>query len=264
MIVPRCLSHLDLIFCVSRHGLEECRLRHIPVGKCRVVPNGIDPAEFELPPPGPSGLRETEHQAGIRLADRKILLSVTRLVPRKGVAWFVSEVMPRLDACYCYLIAGAGPDFRTIQGLIQHHGLADRVALLGRVPDAARQRLMAQADLFIMPNIRIPGDMEGFGIAALEAGSSGLPVIASNIEGLRDAVIDGVTGHLVEERNVQEYVDKSGARNSAAKPFARSSTKDSTGHTLRRAIMLFSLKPPERPTLGSLRVPPALARSRHP
>lgn len=208
MIVPRCLSRLDLIFCVSRHGLEECRLRHIPAGKCRVVPNGIDPAEFELPPPGPSGLRETEHQAGIRLADRKILLSVTRLVPRKGVAWFVSEVMPRLDACYCYLIAGAGPDFGTIQGLIQRHGLADRVALLGKVPNAARQRLMAHADLFIMPNIRIPGDMEGFGIAALEAGSSGLPVIASDIEGLRDAVIDGVTGHLVEERNVQEYVDK--------------------------------------------------------
>jgi glycosyltransferase involved in cell wall biosynthesis len=49
--------------------------------------------------------------------------------------------------------------------------------------------------------------MEGFGIAALEAGSAGLPVVASNIEGLRDAVIDGVTGHLVEERNVQQYID---------------------------------------------------------
>lgn len=208
MIVPRCLSRLDLIFCVSRHGREECRRRHIAVDKCRVVPNGIDPAEFELPPPEASGLWRIEHHAGIRLADRKILLSVARLVPRKGIAWFVSEVMPRLDACYCYLVAGAGPDFRTIQRLIQNHGLADRVALLGKVPNVVRKLLMAHADLFIMPNIRIPGDMEGFGIAALEAGSSGLPVIASNIEGLPDAVIDGVTGHLVEERNAQEYVDK--------------------------------------------------------
>jgi len=208
MIVPRCLSRLDLIFCGSRHGLEQCIQRRIPPEKCRVVPYGIDPTEFDLPAPDPSGLRDIEAQAGIDLKGRKILLTVGRLVPRKGVAWFVSHVMPQLDRGYGYIIAGGGPDFQAVQSLIQNRGLADRVALLGKVPNATRQRLMAFADLFIMPNIRIPGDMEGFGIAALEAGSSGLPVIASNIEGLRDAVIDGVTGHLVEERNVHQYLDK--------------------------------------------------------
>jgi phosphatidylinositol alpha-1,6-mannosyltransferase len=141
-------------------------------------------------------LRDIEEQAGIDFKGRKILLTVGRLVPRKGVAWFVAHVIPQLDRGYGYIIAGGGPDFFTIQGLIQDHGLVDRVALLGKVPNATRQRLMALADLFIMPNICVPGDMEGFGIAALEAGSSGLPVI------------DGVTGHLVEERNVQQYVDK--------------------------------------------------------
>jgi phosphatidylinositol alpha-1,6-mannosyltransferase len=208
MIVPRCLSRLDMIFCGSRHGLEQCLQRRIPREKCRVVPYGIDPAEFDLQPPDLSGLNEIEAQAGIDVKGRKILLTVGRLVPRKGVAWFVAQVMPRLDKDYRYIIAGGGPDFLTVQGLIQKHGLADRVALLGKVPNATRLRLLALADLFIMPNIRIPGDMEGFGIAALEAGSSGLPVIASNIEGLRDAIIDGVTGHLVEERNVQQYVDR--------------------------------------------------------
>jgi glycosyltransferase involved in cell wall biosynthesis len=208
MIVPRCLSRLDLVFCGSRHGLEQCLQRRIPAHQCRVVPYGIDPAEFELPAPDPSALADIEAQAGVDLKGRKILLTVGRLVPRKGVAWFVSHVMPKLDEGYGYLIAGAGPDFQAVKNLIRDHGLTDRVALLGRVPDAARRRLMALADLFIMPNIRIPGDMEGFGIAALEAGSSGLPVIASNIEGLRDAVIEGITGHLIEERNVQQYVEK--------------------------------------------------------
>jgi phosphatidylinositol alpha-1,6-mannosyltransferase len=208
MLVPRCLSRLDLIFCGSRHGLEQCLQRRIPPEKCRVVPYGIDPTEFDLPAPDPSGLRDIEAQAGIDLKGRKILLTVGRLVPRKGVAWFVSHVMPQLDRGYGYIIAGGGPDFQTVQNLIQDRGLADRVALLGKVPNATRRRLIALADLFIMPNIRIPGDMEGFGIAALEAGSSGLPVIASNIEGLRDSVIDGVTGYLVEERNVQQYVDR--------------------------------------------------------
>jgi phosphatidylinositol alpha-1,6-mannosyltransferase len=208
MMVPRCLSQLDLIFCGSRSGLEQCLRRRIPPHKCRIVPYGIDPAEFDLPAPDPSELRDIKRQAGIDFQGRKILLTVGRLVPRKGVAWFVSNVMPKLDSGYGYIIAGGGPDFLTVQGLIHDHGLADRVALLGKVSNAARQRLMALADLFIMPNIRIPGDMEGFGIAALEAGSCGLPVIAGNIEGLRDAVIDGVTGHLVEERNAQQYVDK--------------------------------------------------------
>lgn len=207
-IVPRCLSRLNLIFCGSRHGMEQCLLRRVPPHLCRLVPYGIEPAEFEPPSPDASVLRGIEAQAGIDFKGRKILLTVGRLVPRKGVAWFVSQVMPRLDRDYAYIIAGSGPDFRAVQALIQDHGLTGRVALLGKVPNGTRQQLMALADLFIMPNIRIPGDMEGFGIAALEAGSSGLPVIASNIEGLRDAVIDGITGHLVEEQNAQQYVDK--------------------------------------------------------
>lgn len=207
-IVPRCLSRLDLIFCGSRHGLEQCLRRRIPRHKCRVVPYGIDPAEFELPPRDPSGLRDIASQTGLDFKGRKILLTVGRLVPRKGVAWFVSHVMPQLDTGYVYLVAGGGPDRPIVQDLIRKHGLADRVALLGKVSNETRLRLMGLAELFIMPNIRIPGDMEGFGIAALEAGSSGLPVIASNIEGLRDAVVDGVTGHLVEERNVRQYLDR--------------------------------------------------------
>jgi glycosyltransferase involved in cell wall biosynthesis len=205
-VVPRCLSRLDMIFCGSRHGMEQCRQRRIPAQLCRIVPYGIDPAEFELPAEDCFRAQDIGALAGIELDGRTILLSLGRLVPRKGVAWFVSQVMPRLDRGYVYLIAGGGPDFQLVQRLIQEHGLAERVALLGQVNNAMRLRLMARADIFIMPNVRIPGDMEGFGIAALEAGSSGLPVIASNIEGLKDAVIDGVTGHLVEERNVQQYV----------------------------------------------------------
>ena len=57
-----------------------------------------------------------------------------------------------------------------------------------------------------MPNISVPGDVEGFGIVAIEAAACGTPVVASDIQGIRDAVIDGETGFLLEERNVAAFV----------------------------------------------------------
>ena len=124
------------------------------------------------------------------------------------MAWFVEHVMPHLDASYCYLVAGNGPDYTSIKTLVERYGLGDRVCLLGRISDEEKKVVYNASDIFIMPNITIRGDVEGFGIVALEAGSCGLPVVASNIQGLKDAVIDGKTGYLVEERDVDGFVGR--------------------------------------------------------
>jgi phosphatidylinositol alpha-1,6-mannosyltransferase len=58
-----------------------------------------------------------------------------------------------------------------------------------------------------MPNVQVAGDAEGFGIVVIEATARGVPVVATGIEGLRDAVIDGVTGTLVPERDVTAWLD---------------------------------------------------------
>jgi phosphatidylinositol alpha-1,6-mannosyltransferase len=58
-----------------------------------------------------------------------------------------------------------------------------------------------------MPNITVHGDMEGFGIVVVEAGSCGLPVVASNTQGIRDAVIEGKTGYLVAEGDAAQFRD---------------------------------------------------------
>ena len=129
-------------------------------------------------------------------------------MPRKGVAWFVEEVMPRLDGSYLYLVAGEGPDFDRIASLVGRWDLQDRVFLLGRVTEDTRNALFHASDLFIMPNIEVDGDVEGFGIAAIEAGCCGLPVIASDVQGLKDAVLDGRTGFLVEAENAEKFADR--------------------------------------------------------
>jgi glycosyltransferase involved in cell wall biosynthesis len=151
--------------------------------------------------------RKLEENTGVSLQSRSVLVTVGRLVRRKGVAWFVRNVMPELDAKFSYLIVGDGPDREHIQELVKNHGLQHRVFLLGKLSDENRNIIFNAADIFIMPNITIPADVEGFGIVAIEAGSCGLPVIASNIQGIRDAVIDGKTGILVEEQNVEAFLD---------------------------------------------------------
>ncbi len=105
------------------------------------------------------------------------------------------------------MVAGEGSERGTIQEIVDRYNLQGCVLLLGEVSDEDRKLIYNASDIFIMPNITVPGDVEGFGIVALEAGSCGLPVVASNIQGLRDAVINGKTGYLVKEGDVEGFAD---------------------------------------------------------
>jgi glycosyltransferase involved in cell wall biosynthesis len=68
--------------------------------------------------------------------------------------------------------------------------------------------LFHTCDVFIQPNIKIPGDMEGFGISVIEAAYCGIPVIASDLEGLKDAIKNEKNGFLIESENADSYVKK--------------------------------------------------------
>ena len=136
-----------------------------------------------------------------------VLCSLGRHVERKGFAWFVTEVLPRLPDDVVYALAGEGPETDNIRGAIERAGLQNRVFLLGRVSDDDLHRLYAGADLFVMPNIHVPGDMEGFGVVMLEAGLSGAPAIAAGIEGILDVIEEGQNGSLVESGDAQAFVD---------------------------------------------------------
>jgi glycosyltransferase involved in cell wall biosynthesis len=205
-IIPKCVSRLDMVICVSRSTKDECTKRKVPRQKCRMIPNGVTPGDF-LMSGSPSEHRLTlEKNLGTPLVDKKVLLTVGRLVKRKGVVWFLENVMPRLDNSYIYIIAGDGPEYKFIIEKIDKHKLNQRVFLLGKVSDEMRNLLYNGSDIFILPNITVENDVEGFGIVAIEAGSCGLPVVASNIQGIRDAVLDGKTGCLVTERDAKSFI----------------------------------------------------------
>ena len=131
-----------------------------------------------------------------------------RLVKRKGVEWFVSNVMPKISKDYVYLISGEGEEGESIRKSIEKNKLEDRVFMLGRTSHELLKLLYNAGDVFVMPNIHVEGDMEGFGIVMLEANSVGLPVVASKIEGIKDALKDKVTGLFAEEKNTDDFIRK--------------------------------------------------------
>ncbi len=200
--IPRLVNKADKIVCVSSNTLDECIKRGIDKKKCLLIPNGINFAATPI-----FSKEELSQKLEVDLNNKVVLLSVGRLIKRKGITWFLNNVFPKLGDEYIFLIAGAGKERGNIEKTIKRKGLSKKVFLLGKVSEKMKFSLYEHADLFVMPNIHIEGDAEGFGIVLIEAASFGLPSVASNIEGIPDAVIDGKTGILVQEKDVNGFVE---------------------------------------------------------
>ena len=202
-LIPSSLKKADRVFAVSRHARQLCLSKGIPPEKVTVIPNGINLELVEHNNPGE--IKAVLDKFGIDPAGRKVLFSVGRLIKRKGFAWFLENVFPLLPEETVHIIAGRGPELPALMELAVRLGLEKRIHFPGYVTEQEKNCLYQAADLFIMPNITAKNDPEGFGIVILEAGIYGLPVIATGIEGIQDAVIEGVTGRLIPEMDAPAF-----------------------------------------------------------
>ena len=138
-----------------------------------------------------------------------ILLSVGRLTARKGLAEFVRLCLPAVVAevpDVQFVVVGAAPVHAlrhtqdagaSIRAAIADNGLAERVHLLGPLDETGLELAYSGADLNVFPVRDLPGDVEGFGMVALEAAAFGLPTVAFDVGGVADAVAEGRSGALV-------------------------------------------------------------------
>ncbi|MEB3329207.1 MAG: glycosyltransferase family 4 protein [Candidatus Sericytochromatia bacterium] len=176
------LPRFDAVLAISEATRQACLARGVPPDRCQVVPPPVRPG------PVVADRGRLEATLGLGLGGRAIVLLLGRLVPRKGALWFLEAVVPRLPEEALVLVAGEGPEAARLAEQVRAGGLAGRVVLLGRVNDDTRALLYGTADALAMPNLPTAGDMEGFGLVAVEAAMAGLPVVAADVEGLRDAV----------------------------------------------------------------------------
>lgn len=198
------IKKIDKLIAVGNETIRIAKEKGIPESKLSFIPNGVDLQKYG----GNFSRTDLEKLLGENLTDKIVILTSGRLAKRKGVAWFVRNIMPKLSESILYVIAGDGADRENIVQAIKETGLSKKIKLLGYVTDDVRDMLFNTCDIFVQPNIRVAGDMEGFGISVIEAAYSKIPVIASSLEGLKDAIRDGENGFLVEHEKAHAWEQK--------------------------------------------------------
>lgn len=179
------IERSDRITSVSQ-WLKDETIRAFGCGNCRVdvVPNFVDPAIFDRAKHG-TGLRQ-ELGGG-----KPVLMHISNFRPVKRVRDVV-RVFAKVRASVpsVLVMVGDGPDRGAAEEEARLLGVAQDVKFLGKIDAVAP--LLAAADLYIFPS-----ESESFGLSALEALASGVPVVAARVGGVPEVVRDGVTGALL-------------------------------------------------------------------
>lgn len=170
-------------------------------GRMVKVAPGIDVDHFS--PQDSSQLRSE-----LNLEKKKVIVSVGRLVHRKGQDHLIQsmpEILKQVPDAHL-LMVGRGPYLEHLAKLVAVNKLENHVSFIGRIQYAELPKFICAGDVFAMPSrSRFAGlEVEGLGIVYLEASACGLPVVAGSSGGAPDAVVDGVTGVVVDGTNNDE------------------------------------------------------------
>jgi phosphatidylinositol alpha-1,6-mannosyltransferase len=189
------------IFPVSRYT-RKAVLEHAPGNENKVIAvhNGVNLESFRTTAVSPDSRAKYKQQG------EKVLLTVTRLHPYKGVDRMLQSLPEILRSVpdVKYLVVGVGPDRARLEAMTAQLGLEGQVRFLGRLPFAEIVELYSLADLFVLLSREELPDVEGFGLVFLEAAACGLPSVGGRSGGIPEAVDEGKSGWLVDPSNTHQ------------------------------------------------------------
>jgi phosphatidylinositol alpha-1,6-mannosyltransferase len=202
-IWPKFFRHSDLVLVNSSATAQLAQAKGIPVESLYVLNPGTDIPTLDVS----AGFRFRERH---RLGERAMLLSVGRLTRRKGLAEFVEYGLPSVlrenpDAILVIvgeeavdaLNSSGGAQRERILNRARAAGVDTRVRFLGNLTDSELSEAYQAADVHVFPVLDLEGDVEGFGMVALEAAAHGLASAAFAVGGVPDAISQGTSGLLV-------------------------------------------------------------------
>ncbi len=206
--LPKVFDALSGVISVSSATREECIKRGMDPSKGVALPNGFNLEEFNIDIEKEQAREKLEKTFDISIENKHLLITVGRQVKRKGHEWFITEILPKITSDFVYLAIGDGPEHEKLKEIRDNSDQKEQIILAGRQPDEILNYTYAAGDLFIMPNIPVEGDMEGFGIVLLEANLAETPAIASDLEGIRDVITNGENGYKIEVGNSDVFASK--------------------------------------------------------
>lgn len=196
----------DAVTYVSEYTRRRFAAAFGPHARLVHQPGGVDTEKFR-----PDPLRRKAIRQRYGLADRDVIVCLSRLVPRKGQDLLI-KAMPeivRQAPNAVLVVVGGGPYRSSLEALARRHGVTDHVIFTGRVPADEIVDHHRMADVFAMPCRTRGGglDVEGLGIVYLEASACGVPVVAGRSGGAPETVLDDQTGLVVDGTSETEIVD---------------------------------------------------------
>ena len=175
IIIP-CVNLSDKIISISEETKKECKKRGISQNKIIVINPGLDLGKYP--------------QSKVT-KDKNMMITVGRQVERKGINLFVRGKLNQLmkdNPNLNFHIIGDGPESEKIKETISQSKYKDRIFLHGRISDNEVYNYYLKSKFFVMPNIYVEGDIEGFGLVILEAIFFENIILANPIEGIKDAL----------------------------------------------------------------------------
>jgi len=204
-MLARVLRGASLVICAGNYPAGEAERAAGCTLPTVVVPPGVDTDRFR--PLDEAERASVRRELGLPV-DAPLVVSVSRLVPRKGMDTLIRAAarLGRTEPDLVVAIAGSGRDRRRLEGLVASTGAP--VRLLGRVPEELLPGLYGAGDVFAMLcRSRWGGlEQEGFGIVFLEAAAAGVPQVAGESGGAAEAVAHEKTGLVVGRPDAVEQV----------------------------------------------------------
>jgi glycosyltransferase involved in cell wall biosynthesis len=196
-IEGRSAQNATLVVTISKYSQKKIvEFYNVPEEKIRIVPNGVDSEKFK---PTSKGCEDFAQRLGFK--DKQIVLFVGRLIPRKGLSYLIEAskrvVQERRETLF--VIVGDGPLRRQLIADVEEAGVSSNFVFAGDVSEKDLTEAYRCARVFAFPSIQ-----EGQGIALLEAQSSALPIVAFDVSGIKEAMLDGETGFLVKPSDSEE------------------------------------------------------------
>lgn len=227
----------DQVITVSQATAEAAQSRGIDPSIISVIPNGVDPIPMEPEQVNRqhTSLQTATGHATINTDLTPYFITLGRPVKRKGFSWLMQQVIPAVQGNFRLLMVGPfdqtptwkermlnlmpaklyhlstlfmghPTDQRAMRKILSVH--PEKIQHLGKVPFDQLKQLLAHAHAFLMPNIQVPGDMEGFGLVCLEASSAGTLVVAAELEGITSAITHNHNGLLIASANANAWIEQ--------------------------------------------------------